>query len=977
MIKKVTLLLLVSWVGIVSLKGQKIYKKIDTKAQEQWVDSIFNELTLDERLGQLFMVAAYSNRDEKHYQEIDKLITEYNIGGLIFFQGGPYRQAKLNDRYQAKSKIPLAIAMDAEWGIGMRLDSVMDFPKQMTLGAIKDNKWIYEMGKEVANQFHLLNMHINFAPVVDVNVNPNNPVIGYRSFGENKFKVSDKGIAYMKGLQDNGVMANAKHFPGHGDTGVDSHYDLPVINHSTERMTETELYPFKQLMKDSLMSIMIAHLQVPAYDDRENMPTTLSNKVVTDLLRNDLKFDGLAFTDAMNMQGVAKYYNPGEADVKALQAGNDVILFPLDVPKAIKQVKKAIKKKKLDQASIDERVKKILRAKYWFGLNDYSPINTNNLTKRINNDYAQLLNRILYQKAITVVDNQEELLPMLDLGKNEMASLQVGGGENAEFERMLGKYARFDHVKIDSLDNAALDSMAKYKTVVVGYHGITNSPKNRHGVNLNEIEFIRKLQKRTKVIVVAFGNAYSLQYFTGIKNLICTYEDNEITQNLVPQIIFGAIKAEGKLPISASEKFKAGLGIETLTTSRLSYGLPSEVGMHIDSLRKIDTIIEEAIREKATPGAQVVVARKGKVVYQKNFGYQTYNEVKPIDDNTIYDIASITKVAATTQIVMKLYEEKKLDINQPIGNYLDELDSTNKKDLLIRDILTHQAGLKPYIPFWEKTVSDGAMKEEYLIDAQGPNHNFKIEEQRVLPPSLSDSVWQWTIDSELRTLPKKKKSYDYLYSDLGYTLIYRLVSKIIEEPVEDFLNREFYNPLGLSSTVFLPLEKGYNEEIAPTEVDDYFRNVVVCGNVHDQNATLMGGIAGHAGLFSNANDLAILMQMNMQMGEYAGTNYFNDWTIPIFTSAQFLENRRGLGWDKPITGTDEGPTSQFSSASTFGHTGFTGAAVWADPAEELVFIFLTNRTYPESDNFKLIEENVRTRIHDLLYQSIFEPKAGE
>lgn len=977
MMKKVSVLLLMIWVGTTNLIGQKIYQKGDTEAQEKWVDSVFNALTPEERLGQLFMIAAYSNRDEKHYKEVDELITKYNVGGLIFFQGGPYRQAKLNDRYQAKAKVPLAIAMDAEWGIGMRLDSVLDFPKQMTLGAIQDDKWIYEMGKEVANQFHNLNMHINFAPVVDVNVNPNNPVIGYRSFGEDKLKVSDKGIAYMKGMQDNGVMANAKHFPGHGDTGVDSHYALPVINHSVERMSDTELYPFKQLMKDSLMSMMIAHLQVPAYDDRENMPTTLSSKVVTDLLKNDLGFDGLAFTDAMNMQGVAKYYDPGEADVKALQAGNDVILFPLDVPKAIKQVKKALKKETLDQASMDERVKKILRAKYWFGLDEYTPIKTANLTKRINNDYAQLLNRILYQKAITVVDNQDELLPIIKLEEEKFASIKLGKGDNAEFKRMLNKYAPFDHLAFDSLSTSTLDSVSKYSSVVVSYHGITNSPKNQHGVNDWEVEFIKSLQAKTNVIVVAFGNAYSLQYFQDVKNIICTYEDNEITQNITPQMIFGALKAEGKLPISAGEGFKAGTGIETLTTSRLSYGMPSEVGMSIDSLRKIDGIIQEAINEKATPGAQIIVARKGKVIYQKNFGYQTYDEQKPIDDNTMYDVASITKVAATTQVVMRLYEEKKLDINKPLGYYLPELDSTNKKDLLIKDILTHQAGLKPYIPFWEKTVSDGAMKEEYLLDAQGPNHNFKIAEQNSLPASLQDSIWFWTIDSDLRELPRKKKTYDYLYSDLGYTLIYRLVSKIIDEPIEDYLNNEFYRPLGLNRTVFLPLEKGYNREIAPTEVDDYFRNVVVCGSVHDQNATLMGGVAGHAGLFSTANDLAILMQMNMEMGEYADTNYFQKWTIPIFTSAQYVDNRRGLGWDKPITGTDDGPTSKFASSSTFGHTGFTGAAVWADPAEELVFVFLTNRTYPDSDNFKLIEENVRTRIHDLLYQSIFEPKAGE
>lgn len=974
MIKKVILTVLTLSVSFCALTAQKLYQKSDTQAQEKWVDSVFNALTPEERLGQLFMVAAYSNRDEKHYKEIDELITEYSIGGLIFFQGGPYRQARLNNRYQSKAKVPLSIAMDAEWGIGMRLDSVLDFPKQMTLGAIQDNKWIYEMGKEVANQFKALNMHINFAPVVDVNVNPNNPVIGYRSFGENKFSVSEKGIAYMKGMQDHGVMANAKHFPGHGDTDADSHYDLPVIKHSVERMSEIELYPFKQLMKDSLMSVMVAHLQVPSYDDRENMPTTLSEKVVTDLLKKELAFDGLVFTDAMNMQGVAKYYKPGEADVKALEAGNDIILFPLDVPKAIKQIKKALKKERLDQSSIDQRVKKILRAKYWFGLNELKLVNTFNLTKRINNDYAQLLNRILYQKAITVVDNQDKLLPIIDLGEKTYASIQLGEGDPSEFKRMLDKYSKFNHLEIDSLDANSIQSIAENDLVVVSYHGITNSPKEQHGVADEDIAFLKALQEKTSVIVVVFGNAYSLQYFEGVKNIICTYEDNEITQSLTPQIIFGALKAEGKLPISAGKKFKAGTGIETLTTSRLSYGMPAEVNMSIDSLRKIDLIIEEAIKDKATPGAQIIVARKGKVIYQKNYGFQTYAEEQAINDQSIYDVASITKVAATTQIIMKLYEEKKLDINKRLGFYLKELVGTNKDSLLIRDILTHQAGLKPYIPFWEKTVDKGELKAEYFTDASGPNHDFRFQEND-LPTALADSVWLWTVDSDLRELSEKKTKHDYLYSDLGYTLMYHVVSEIIQEPIETYLQREFYSPLGLSRTMYLPLEKGYGKDIAPSEVDDYFRNAIVCGSVHDQNATLMGGIAGHAGLFSTANDLAILMQMNMQMGEYAGKRYFQNWTIPIFTSAQNMENRRGLGWDKPITGTDEGPTSQYSSASTFGHTGFTGAAVWADPAEELVFIFLCNRTYPESDNFKLLEENVRTRIHDLLYQSIFEPKA--
>lgn len=972
MIKKVLCLSILSLLLSTKLIGQKIYNKIDTTKQEAWADSIFNALSPEERLGQLFMVAAYSNRNEEHYQEIDKLIKEYNVGGLIFFQGGPYRQAKLNNRYQSLAKIPLMIAMDAEWGVGMRLDSVYDLPKQMTLGAIQDNKWIYEMGKEVANQFKLLKMHINFAPVVDVNVNPKNPVIGYRSFGENKFSVADKGIAYMKGMQDQGIMANAKHFPGHGDTDADSHYSLPVIKHDQARMNETELYPFKRLMEDSLLSVMVAHLQIPAYDDRKNMPTTLSERVVTDLLKIDLGFDGLAFTDAMNMQGVAKYYDPGEADVKALQAGNDVILFPLDVPKAIKQVQKALKKGKLDQNAIDQRIKNVLRAKYWLGLENDQIINTTNLTKRINNDYALMLNKLLYQKAITVVDNANQTIPVLEVANKKFASLSFGNGDPSDFNTMLEKYAPFEHIKLDTLTEESLDYLANFDLVVIPFQGIKNSPRNQHGVDNAQVDFIRRLQEKTNTITAVLGNAYSLQYFKDITNVVCTYEDNSITQELVPQVIFGAIKAEGKLPITAGEGFKQGMGIETLTTSRLSYGLPEEAGMSSDSLRQIQALVEEAISEKAIPGAQILIARKGHVVYERNFGHQTYDEKKPITDHTVYDIASVTKIAATTQIIMKLYDENKIDINASLGDYLSELKGSNKEDLIIREVLTHQAGLKPYIPFWEKTIDNGTLKPEFFSDGIGPNHSYKIQDNP-LPLALEDSLWKWTIASDLRELPKKEKRYDYLYSDLGYTLMFRVVEEIIQEPIETYLSREFYKPLGLNRTTFLPLEQGLYSDIAPTEVDDYFRNTVVCGNVHDQNATLMGGIAGHAGLFSTANDLAILMQMNMDMGTYAGKRYFNNWTVPIFTTPQSVDNRRGLGWDKPITGTDEGPTSIYASASTFGHTGFTGASVWADPSEELIFIFLCNRTYPDSENFKLLEDNVRTRIHDIVYQSILEP----
>lgn len=952
------------------MAAQSFYAKIDTVAQQAWADSVFLSLDPEERIGQLFMVAAYSNRDEAHANHIDSLIAQYNIGGLIFFQGGPERQAKLNNRYQKLSKVPLAIAMDAEWGVGMRLDSVLNFPKQMTLGAIQDTRWIYEMGKEVAHQFKLMGMHVNFAPVADVNVNPKNPVIGYRSFGESPEWVAKYASAYMKGLQDHGVMANAKHFPGHGDTQVDSHYDLPVIDHDSARLSEVELYPFRKLFQDSLMSIMVAHLQVPSLDNRANMPTTLSAPTVTDLLKKEMGFAGLVFTDAMNMKGVAKYYEPGEADVKALQAGNDIILFPVDVAKGIAQIKKAIDNGELNQKSLDQRVMKVLKAKYWMSLHLPQQIEVKGIAEKINNDFAKSLNRILYQKAITVVKNKDNLIPVASLSNQKFASLSLGGGETRVFRDALDRYKEFDHFSSKLPDSTLLNALSPYDLVIVNVQGITNSPKNQHNVNSSDIAFIQTLQKHTNVITIASGNAYALQFFQGIDHLVCTYEDNKIVQDLVPQIIFGGLKAEGKLPITAGINYPAGTGYMTASAQRLSYGQPLEVGLHMDSLNKIDALVNAAIEDEAIPGAQVLVARKGKVVFQKNYGFQTYKNEKPITNETIYDIASVTKVAAITQILMRLYDEGKVNLNQPIGKYLLELRGTNKEGLLIKDILIHQAGLKPYIPFWETLIAENS-KEEAEEQSRGPNHGYSNMIATI--PALADSVWQWTVDSDLLEKPGEKEHYEYLYSDLGYEIIFKLVSSMINEPIEAYLQREFYEPLGMHQTVYLPLEKGFYEQIAPSEVDNYFRKKVICGTVNDQNAALMGGIAGHAGLFSNAKDLAILMQMNLQMGNYGGKQYFEPWTVPIFTSKQAEDNRRGLGWDKPITGTEDGPTGKLASSSTFGHTGFTGAAVWADPQEELLYIFLCNRTYPDNNNFKLLEDNVRTRIQDLIYQSIIEP----
>ncbi len=978
MIQKVYLSVFIILFTASSLFSQKITSQ-STKGQLNWVDSVYKTMTMDERIGQLFMVAAYSNKGADHEKNLSLLIEKYHIGGLIFFQGGPGREVTLTNRLQGKSKIPLWIGMDAEWGLGMRLDSTMNFPKQMTLGAIQNDSLIYFMGAEIARQAKLVGVHVNFAPVVDINNNIKNPVIGYRSFGENKENVARKGIAYMKGLQDNGVVANAKHFPGHGDTGSDSHFTLPVINHSKERLKSLELYPFKELIQNDLSSMMIAHLHMPAYDDTPNRATTLSPAVVTDLLKKELGFDGLIFTDALNMKGVSDYYQPGETDLLAFKAGNDVLLFPMNVPTAVGVIRKAIQRKDLSAERLEESVKKILKTKYQLGLNKaFKPLATDNLDQKLNTREAKTLLTKLYAEAATLVKSKNNFVPISILDTTNFASLSLRGDKNSVFQQYLNKYAPFTHYQLaKNEDNPAIytrlmSQLSQYETVVIGLHDMGNYASRRFGLKEDDLLFLQKLSEETNVVLTVFGNAYSLSYLPNFDHILLMYEDTPETQQLAPQILFGAKAAKGKLPVTVSKSLPYGTGINTKTLNRFGYSLPESVGMDALNLQKIDLIAQEAIENKATPGCQILVAKDGQIVYEKNYGHLTYNRVEPVEDGTIYDIASVTKVTATLQSVMFLYDRGFLDLDKKIYHYLPELKKSNKKNMTLRDILTHQAGLLPYIPFWTRTSDFFSTKApHYQTEADNlyPNQLASGLYGHVM---LTDSIWQWVVESDLLKLPRGQKKYEYRYSDMGYYIMQEICERTLNLKYDEFLSDNLYAPLGLTTLGFLPLCRFPQERIAPTENDMTFRNDLIRGWVHDQGAAMVGGIAGHAGLFSNAMDLAILMQMNLWDGAYGGTRYFSKGTVPYFTKKQYKDNRRGLGWDKPVLDSGPSPTSRYSSPLTFGHTGFTGTAAWADPEFGLVFIFLSNRVYPDAENRKLISGNYRTRIMDVIYESIFE-----
>ncbi|MEM7550268.1 MAG: glycoside hydrolase family 3 N-terminal domain-containing protein [Bacteroidota bacterium] len=949
-------------------------KPFQSDLKRAWVDSTFLSMPLEKQIGQLFMVAAYSNKGTSHESNLNILIDKYGIGGLIFFQGGPVRQVNMLNRLQKKSKIPLMIGMDLEWGLGMRLDSTMSFPRQMTLGALKNDSLIYEMGSEIAYQCKKIGVHFNFAPVVDVNSNPANPVIGTRSFGENKFKVSRKSIAYMKGLQDNGVLANAKHFPGHGDTDRDSHKVLPIVKHDRERLSDLELYPFKQLINSGVSSMMVAHLSVPALDSGDH-PTTLSKKVITDLLRDELGFNGLVFTDALNMGGIANYTKPGQMDLAALEAGNDVLLFPGNVPAAIKIIKKRMKSDDDFNRSVLQRVKKILSAKYDLGLNNYSPLATEHLIREINNDEAKALNRKLFTKAVTVVSSDKNTIPIQVLDTSYLASLTIGESKKGPFQEKLDAYAPFAHYFINQENNEDLIAkLSRYTHIIVRIADMSNSRSKKYGLDLSEVEFLKRLSKETKVIVSVFGNAYALKYFEAFDNIICTYQDNIYTQEAVPQIVFGAIAASGKLPVTASEKFREDDGVETKDLKRLGFDLPENVQMDSRTLARIDTIIKYAIKDEATPGCQVLVARNGKIIYNKPFGYFTYDSISSVKNSTLYDLASITKVAATLQTGMFLYGSGDFDFQEPASAYLPELIGSNKELLDFENILSHQAGLLPYIPFWAETIDSSGLKSDLYSEKFSDNFRFQLSPNLFAIPSLKDSIWFKTIHSELREKPEDTCCYDYKYSDIGFYILQRSVESIINQPIQDFVSQNFYRPLGLSTMNYLPLCEHPIDRIAPSEKDEYFRNETIRGFVHDPGAAMYGGIGGHAGVFSNANDLAILLQMNLQDGYYGGQRYLLPGIVKNFSTPPFQNNRRGIGWDKPKLDGD-GPTSDYASPVTYGHTGFTGTAAWVDPQFELVYIFLSNRTFPSAENSKLIKNNIRTRVQDIIYESIWNYEA--
>ncbi|OSY87901.1 beta-N-acetylglucosaminidase [Tenacibaculum holothuriorum] len=942
----------------------------NVEGQKVWVDSIMNSMTVDEKIGQLFMVQAYSNKDEKHKKFITEMIEKYHVGNLIFMQGTPEKQATLNNYYQSISKIPLLIGFDGEWGLDMRLKNTYKFPWNMALGAVQDNNQIKEFGKHLGKHCKRLGIHINFAPVVDINTNPDNPIIGNRSFGESKENVTQKAIALTQGMQSEKVLANAKHFPGHGDTATDSHHTLPVLNFEKSRLDSIELYPYKRMFEAGVASVMTAHLSIPSLESNNTLPTSLSKNVVTGLLQEELGFEGLVITDGLNMKGAANYATSAEINLAAILAGNDMLLIPQDVPSTIKAFKEAYENGMLTEERLNHSVRKILKAKYWAGLNNYQPIIEGNLRNDLNTIQDELLHRKLVKESITIIKDRDSVLPIENLVNKKIAYVKLGDASSKSFVNMLNNYTQVDVVSSKKLD-VLLRKLKKYDLIIIGFHKSNKHPWKSYKFKNSELVWLQEIARNHKVILNVLASPYSLlqvKSFTNIDGIVVSYQNSKLAQELSAQAIFGAFDVKGKLPVSIKEDFKVGEGISTKNLKRLQYSIPEEVGMSSEKLKNIDKRIDTILRKRMAPGGQVLVARNGVVVYKKNFGYHTHLKNRKVKSNDVYDLASLTKILSSLPMIMKADEDKKLSIYSSLGDVLTSYKDTNKDTLLLKELLSHTARLKSWIPFYVATQDSITKKNlpEFYRKRWSKKYRIRVAKNLYLNKSYKDSISKYIKEADQR------ERIGYKYSDLGYYIFKEILESKYKTPLNKLADEFLYKPLGANRTSYLPLQKFAKNAIVPSERDAYYRNQLLHGYVHDMGAAMQGGVGGHAGLFGNSNDVAKIMQMFLQRGYYGGTQYYEPETIDKFNKRYYADKRirRGLGFDKPQINPKEKPTCGCVSDKSFGHSGFTGTYTWADPDSGIVYVFLSNRVYPTMRNRGLVRSNMRTKIQEDIQNAI-------
>ena len=956
--------------------------KADSQECKEWVESRLAKMTLKEKIGQLFIHTVPLHDTEANRKNIRNAIKEYKIGGILFSDGKVVNQVTLTNYAQELADIPLMITFDGEWGLNMRLKEIPAFSRNRVMGCIQDNELLYEYGKEVARQFREIGVHVNFAPVADVDNNPLNPVINTRSFGGDVRNVTGKVIAYSRGLEDGGVLSVSKHFPGHGDTNVDSHKALPILKFTRERLDSIEMYPFRKAIEAGLGGVMVGHLEIPALSKK---PSSLSPEIL-DILQEEFGFKGIAFTDALEMKGVSNNLN---VCAQALMAGNDMLLPPRNLKREMDGVLAAVKAGKLTEEYLTEKCRKVLTFKYALGLHEPPFIQLSGIEKRLNRPSTQDLRDRLEKAAVTVVGNEGGVLPM-DVDLKNTAILNIGkSSEGKIFHQQLNKYMKVDRILAhpDSITTLS-KRLAKYDRVIVAIH--TEKYAAYQGM----------------LATLASKLPLSYVYFTPLKNIyrkgvawkkaasvILGHVGSATVQQFVAEVMMGREKATGRISVEVKDYRLPGEGVDLESTKKYR---PEDYGMDASVLSKVDEIALEGIKAKAYPGCQVLIMKDGLPVYDKCFGTFTYEDSKKVEPEHLYDIASLTKTTGTLLAVMKLYDEGKFGLTDPISKYVPAMKGSRKGRITIEDLLYHQSGLPGSHPFYREAINDSSYtggffkgridanhhlrvdrrlyvvddfkyKDEYLSSASSEDYPLQVAENLFVSPSFPEKILEMIASDKVPLRDRR-----YRYSCLNFVLLKEMVEQISGMPMDEYLEKEFYAPMGMKSTLYNPLRRFQPEQIVPTIQKDYLRGrKELRGYVHDEIAAFMGGVSGNAGLFSNARDVAKVYQMLADGGQYGGKRYLSLETCQLFMNKKSRISRRTLGFDKPEPTPGKGPCADEAPKEVVGHTGFTGTCAWADPKNGLVFVFISNRIYPRPFDHKgLMTLKIRPRIQQLMYQAL-------
>ena len=983
--KKTFIMLLMSALSLSMWAGNPalIYQRSMAKNQ-QWVDSVYNTLSDRERAAQLFIPMVDPRSGATSKATISKWVKTEKMGGLLFSKGSMEEYATMTNYAQSIADVPVLMSFDGEWGLSMRIKDTPRFPYNMGLGAISDEKLLYEYGREMARECRLLGIHVNFAPVLDVNSNPSNPVIGYRSFGEDPARVSRLGIAYSRGLEEGGVMSVSKHFPGHGDTSVDSHKALPTVSHDRTTLNMVDLLPFNQYIDARLSGVMVGHLSVPALD-KTGTPASLSKVITTDLLRDKMGFEGLIFTDALAMKGANSSINNC---VAALMAGADVLLGSSSPSKDLDAVMAALKSGKITSKMIETRCKKMLAYKYALGLTVEKPINISGLESRINSSTAEAVNRKLSAALMTVVRNDSKLLPIRGLAERSIAVVNLGASSNEIFSQFCRKYA---NVKVYStsggLSASTLSAIKNHDVVIVGVFNDKAAQK----------QAFAQLKSIPNMVPVFFMNPYEMAEFgaslNGLKTLVLAYDDTRYIREYAAQAIFGGIEVSGRLPVNLKGIAPLGTGVK-LKKSRLGYTTPEAIGLNPNLEARVDDLVNQGLKTKAFPGCQVLVAKDGNVIINKSYGTLDFEEKKEVTDETLYDLASVSKATGTLSGVMRAYDEGLFELDAPVSEYIEPLQGGDKSRITVRQLLYHESGMPAAVNMFNMMMDTATYDGKLIQNAQSPTYSIKIENgayghkdaklrRDITSPEATDGftlaaadgiyVGQATMDTIMSRIYniKLRDTKKYNYSCLNFCLLMNMEEWLTGRPHNEWVDETIFAPLGAFHTGYRPLDRWSKSDIAPTEKDNFLRRQLVWGYVHDETANFSGGVQGNAGLFSNANDLAKLCQMWLNGGEYGEERLLSEETVELFTTSKSSTCRRGLGFDKPDKRNEKNsPTCREASAATFGHTGFTGTCFWVDPQSQLIYIFLSNRVHTTRNNSAFSKLNIRPRIFSEVYKAM-------